>query len=262
MEGRRPPCHFGLEMQMIGSSYKKAFLGVLLFAVAAALAPTLFAQEGGGPSLGEKLIGIPGGAMGVITQCTIILTSVFMFGWTIECFVNVRRDKIVPPEVIGALQNYIDEGDLEGALQYCESAPNYLTRIVGASLNRVQFGAESVKDAAIAMTEAEQAKLEFHISPIALCASVGPLMGLFGTVTGMVMAFAKIENAPGGQVNPKLVAGGIALALLSTVLGLIIAIPGLSFYWYFKNKTQDIGTGIGLVADDLIETIAAYAAQQ
>ncbi|MCF6227607.1 MAG: MotA/TolQ/ExbB proton channel family protein [Planctomycetes bacterium] len=180
----------------------------------------------------------------------------------VECFVNVRRDKIVGPESIAALQNYIDEGDLESALQYCESAPNYLTRIVGAGLDRMRFGPESVKDAAIAMAEAEQGKLEYHISPIALCASVGPLMGLFGTVTGMVMAFAQIENAPGGQVNPKLVAGGIALALLSTVLGLLIAIPGLAFFWYFKNKVQSIGVDINLVVDEMVETIAAYAAQQ
>ncbi len=241
---------------------KQAFYGVLIFAVAAVLAPALFAQEGGSASLGEKILGIPSGALGIITQLTIILTSVFMFGWIIECFVNVRRDKIVPPEVIGALQNYIDEGDLEGALQYCESAPNYLTRVVGAGLNRMQFGPESVKDAAISMAEAEQGKVEFHVSPIALCASVGPLMGLFGTVTGMVQAFTQIENAPGGQVNPKMVAGGISLALLSTVCGLVIAIPGLSFYWFFKNKVQAIGTSITLVADDMIETIAAYAGQQ
>jgi biopolymer transport protein ExbB len=243
---------------------KKAVSGVLVFAVMAALAPVLFAQDdgtGGGYSLGAKLLGIPSGAFGIITQVIIILTSVFMFGWVIECFVNVRRDKIVAPEVIGALQNYIDEGDLEGALQYCESAPNYLTRTVGAALNRVSFGGDSVRDAASAMMDAEQGKLEFHISPIALCASVGPLMGLFGTVTGMVMAFDQIEQAPGGQVNPKMVAGGISLALLSTVVGLCIAIPGLIFFWFFKNKVANMGISIGLVADDMVESIAAYAAQ-
>jgi biopolymer transport protein ExbB len=241
---------------------KKALFAVLIFAIGAVVAPAVFAQDEGTHSLGEKILGIPGGAFGIMTQLAIILVSVFMFGWVIECFVNVRRDKIVPPEVIGALQNYIDEGDLEGALQYCESAPNYLTRIVGAGLNRMQYGPESVKDAAIAMAEAEQGKLEFHVSPIALCASVGPLMGLFGTVSGMVMAFAKIETAAGGQVNPKQVAGGIALALLSTILGLLIAIPGLAFFWYFKNKVQNIGTSVSLVADDMIETVAAYAGQQ
>jgi biopolymer transport protein ExbB len=63
-------------------------------------------------------------------------------------------------------------------------------------------------------------------------------------------------------VNPKMVAGGIALALLSTVIGLIIAIPGLIFYWFFKNKVSSIGVSVNLVADDMIETVSAYAAQQ
>lgn len=249
---------------MNSEMFKKAAKGVFIFAVAAVLAPALFAQDDGGQSysLGAKLLGIPSGALGIITQLVIILTSVFMFGWIIECFVNVKRDKIVPPEVIGALQNYIDEGDLEGALQYCESAPNYLTRTIGAALNRVSYGPSSVKDAAGAMLDAEQGKVEFHISPIALCAAVGPLMGLFGTVTGMVQSFDQIENAPGGQVNPKMVAGGISLALLSTVVGLCIAIPGLTFFWFFKNKVANIGTSIALVADDMVETISAYAAQQ
>lgn len=249
---------------MNSKGWKQAVSGVLIFAAMAALAPVLLAQDDAGQSysLGAKLLGIPSGAFGITTQIIIILTSVFMFGWTIECFVNVRKDKIVPPEVFGALQNYIDEGDLEGALQYCESAPNYLTRTVGAALNRVSYGPDSVRDAASAMMDAEQGKLEFHISPIALAAANGPLQGLFGTVTGMVMSFDQIENAPGGQVNPKMVAGGISLALLSTVVGLVIAIPGLIFFWYFKNKVANIGTSLALVADDMVEAIAAYAGQQ
>lgn len=249
---------------MNSSTLKKTVLFVAIFAIGAVLAPDLFAQEAEAPSysLGEKILGIPSGAFGIITQVIIILMSVFMFGWVIECFINVKREKIVAPETMGALQNYIDEGDLEGALQYCESAPNYLTRTVGAALNRVQFGPASVKEAAGNMMAAEQGKLEFHISPIALCATTGPLMGLFGTVSGMVQSFEQIENAPGGQVNPKMVAGGISLALLSTVLGLIIAMPGLVFFWHFKNKVANIGTQLSLVADEMVESIAAYAAQQ
>ncbi|MCC6465641.1 MAG: MotA/TolQ/ExbB proton channel family protein [Planctomycetes bacterium] len=243
---------------------KMAVVGVGLFALAAVLAPELLAQaaEERTYSLGEKILGIPSGWFGILSQAIILLLSVFMFGWTIECFINVKREKLVPPETIAALQNYIDEGDLEGALQYCESAPNYLTRVIGAGLNRMQYGAESVKDAMGNQTGVEQGRVEFHISPIALCTTVGPLMGLFGTVTGMVQAFGEIENAPGGQVNPKMVAGGIALALLSTVIGLIIAIPGVFFFWYFKAKVGDIGTQLGLVIDDMSEAIAGYAAQQ
>jgi len=81
-------------------------------------------------------------------------------------------------------------------------------------------------------------------------------------VTGMVDTFATIENAPGGQVNPKMVSGGIALALLSTVVGLCIAIPGIVAYWYFKNKANDIVNSVALVVDEMLTTISGYAAQQ
>lgn len=116
--------------------HKNALLTIVAFGFAAVLAPALFAEDPPSYSLGEKLLGIPSGWFGILTQSLIILTSIFLFGWIIECFVNVRRDKLVAPETIAALQNYIDEGDLEGALQYCESAPNMLTRTIGAGLEQ------------------------------------------------------------------------------------------------------------------------------
>lgn len=242
--------------------HKHALFVIAAFGLASAFAPALLAEEMPSYSLGEKLLGIPSGWFGILTQSMILLTSIFLFGWIIECFVNVRRDKLVAPECIAALQNYIDEGDLEGALQYCEATPNMLTRSIAAALNKVSAGPDAAKDAASFQFGIEAEKLDRHLGPISVCVAIGPMMGLFGTVTGMVMAFGQIENAPGGQVNPKMVAGGIALALLSTVLGLIIAIPGLTFYWYFKNKVANIGTSINLVADDMVETISAYAGQQ
>src|SRR5688572_11073339 len=123
--------------------HKNALMTIAFFALAAALAPALFAEDPPSYSLGEKILGIPSGWFGITTQVIIILTSIFLFGWIIECFVNLRREKLVAPESIAALQNYIDEGDLEGALQYCESAPNMLTRTIGAGLNKVQSGPDA-----------------------------------------------------------------------------------------------------------------------
>lgn len=244
--------------------WKFTIFAVALFSIGAVVAPELLAQDAGQKSysLGEKILGIPSGAFGIMTQLLLILTSVFMFGWVIECFVNVRRDKIVPPETIGALQNYIEQGDLEGALQYCEASPNFLTRVIAASLNKMQYGPTKVEEAALNAMGDETGKLDYHIAPISLCVACGPMLGLFGTVTGMVQAFEQIENAPGGQVNPKMVAGGIALALLSTVIGLTIAIPGIVFFWVFKNKVLNISASVGAVAEDMVLQIAKYSEQQ
>lgn len=246
------------------SAWKRALFVVLIFAIGAALAPGLFAQaleDNTGYSLGEKILGVPSGTFGVCVQSVLLLTSVGTFGWAIECFVNIRREKLAPPAVISTLQTYIDDGDLEGALQFCEANPGYLTRTIGAALNRVSYGPQSVKDAAHATFSVEQGKLEVHISFLGLFASTGTLQGLFGTVAGMVVSFAEIENAPGGQINPKAVAGGISLALLATCVGLVIAIPALCFYTFFKNRITNIGATTGLLVDDMVETIAEYSAQ-
>ncbi|GIK53700.1 MAG: hypothetical protein BroJett014_26730 [Planctomycetota bacterium] len=242
--------------------HKHALFVIAAFGLASAFAPALLAEEMPSYSLGEKLLGIPSGWFGILTQSMILLTSIFLFGWIIECFVNVRRDKLVAPECIAALQNYIDEGDLEGALQYCEATPNMLTRSIAAALNKVSAGPDAAKDAASFQFGIEAEKLDRHLGPISVCVAIGPMMGLFGTVTGMVDTFATIENAPGGQVNPKMVSGGIALALLSTVVGLCIAIPGIVAYWYFKNKANDIVNSVALVVDEMLTTISGYAAQQ
>ena len=78
-------------------------------------------------------------------------------------------------------------------------------------------------------------------------------MGLFGTVWGMVGAFAKISSAGAGGVNPSDFAGTISLALMTTVLGLVVAIPTTAFYALFRNKVAMMGLEIGTITEDLFE---------
>jgi len=210
-------------------------------------------------SLLAKILGIDSGAFGIILQVIIILASVFMLGWAIECFINVRKDKIVPPEVIGQLQAYIDEGNLEGALQFCEAAPNILTRTIGAALNRTNSGTDIMGAAAEQQLAVEAGKLNTHISPLSLVTALGPMLGLFGTVAGMVMAFDTMA-AKGSSMSPSDVAGSIGLALMSTVMGLIVAIPGMTFFWLFSNRVTGIVDDVGLVVDDMMDRIRLLVA--
>ncbi len=230
-----------------------------VFGFAALMAgQTLFAQAA--PSLAEKVLGLNSGPMGIMIQVTIILLSIFMLGWAIECFVNVRRDKKVPPEVISALQGYIDEGDLEGALQFCESSPNIMTRIIGAPLSRMHSGWDAMQQAADNQFSVENSKLNAHISPLSLIAAIGPMMGLFGTVSGMVGAFDQMSTA-GEDMSPAAVAGDIGLALMSTVMGLVVAIPGMFFFWFFNNRVTQIMDDVGLVTDEMMDTLHGYVQQ-
>ncbi len=233
---------------------------VAVGALALAFGPELAAQEGTG-SLLEKILGIKAGLFGITIQVTILLTSVFMVGWTIECFINIRKDKLVPPEVIGQLQAYIDEGNLEGAMQFCEAAPNILTRTIGAPLSRMQSGVDVMNQAAEQQLSVEAGKLNAHISPLSLVSALGPMMGLFGTVSGMVGAF-DVMAEKGASLSPSDVASQIGLALMSTVMGLVVAIPGMIFFWLFSNRVVGIIDDIGLVVDDMMDRLRGYATGQ
>jgi len=235
----------------------KSYRNLGLWAFAAIAAVMIGADQAHAGNLLEKIIGIEAGAFGIVIQMTIILTSMFMLGWSIECFVNVTRDKIIAPEVVAALQGYVEEGDLEGALQYCEAAPNPITRIVAAPLSRMHSGWDSMKDAVEQQIVVEEGKLISHISPLSLVAALGPMMGLFGTVSGMVGAFDKMAVA-GDSMSPMLVAGSIGLALMSTVMGLLVAIPGMVSFWFFSNRVTRITDEINMVTDEIMDTLRGY----
>lgn len=243
----------GFRLSLLPALVLTAFAGLMF--CDAAFAQTAARET----SLLSKILGIQAGAFGIILQVIIILASVFMLGWAIECFINVRKDKIVPPEVIGQLQAYIDEGNLEGALQFCEAAPNILTRTIGAALNRTNSGTDIMSAAAEQQLAVEAGKLNTHISPLSLVTALGPMLGLFGTVAGMVLAFDTMA-AKGSSMSPSDVAGSIGLALMSTVMGLIVAIPGMTFFWLFSNRVMGIVDDVGLVVDDMMDRIRMLVA--
>ena len=182
----------------------------------------------------------------------IIAMSIAMVGLVIEHFINIKRDKIIPPEIIQELEVYFDEEDYEGALQFCEATPGFVTNILAASLPRMSQGFESMKDAAQEIGEEEAVNLQLKISFLSLIATLGPMLGLFGTVTGMVGAFNVIATKTGGA-NPQDLADGISQALMTTVEGLTVAIPSMGFYFFFKNRVTKLILEAGVIASEFID---------
>lgn len=182
----------------------------------------------------------------------IILINIFVVGLVIEHFINVRKDKIIPQEVVNELEILFDEEDYEGALQFCESNPGFVTNIMAAALPRMSNGFDAMMYMATQFGEEEACKLQLKISYLSLCGAIGPLLGLFGTVTGMVDAFGIIASKPGGA-NPQDLAEGIMEALMTTVEGLIVAIPAVFFFFIFKNKVTRILLEAGIMVAELLD---------
>lgn len=222
---------------------------VVIFSLVATAGIAMADDEGSSKkerTLGDNIMAsMPVGAV-------IILVSIAMMGLVIEHFVSIRRDKVIPPEVVSELEILFDDEDYEGALQFCETTPGFVTNVVGAALPRMSQGYDAMASAMQQVGEEEAVKLQLKVSFLSLIAALGPMLGLFGTVTGMVSAFNMIATKTGGA-NPQDLADGISQALMTTVMGLMVGMPSTAFYFFFKNRVTKLVLEAGVICSELID---------
>jgi len=220
-------------------------IALVLFAAVVLATPAFAEDEGGG--LFSDIIS-KGGAIGIV----IIILSVATLALIIEFAVNVRRDKICPPELVDELEALLEEEEYQEALELCESEPNFLTNSLAAGLPRLNEGYTKVQEALEAQAGIEAVKLQQKVSWMLFLSNVAPMLGLFGTVSGMITAFNEIVRL-GAKVTPKDLAGGISSALVTTFLGLLVAIPALGAYQIFRNKATRISIDFAGILEDMTE---------
>ncbi len=154
-------------------------------------------------------------------------------------------------EKIGEL---LSRGKVLDAISSCEEYNLPLSRVIKAGLLNHDRDVEIVKEAMETQLEEEIPLMERHLGILATLSAVSPLLGLLGTVSGMVKIFSTIE-AGGGMVDPGSLAGGIWEALLTTVFGLMIAIPSLIAYNYFQSRMRSLLREIRLAMKKLIKIL-------
>jgi len=182
----------------------------------------------------------------------IVFLSFVGLALIIEHAVNIKRDKIVPPQLIDEIEGMFENEEYQEALELCESEPNFLTNILAAALPKINQGFETMKSAMADVAEEEAIKLQQKISYLSLVGNVSPMLGLFGTVTGMISAFQTIARV-GAAVTPADLADGIAVALVTTFQGLLVAIPCTIAYFIFRNKVVRVVLEINAIADEFVE---------
>lgn len=180
----------------------------------------------------------------------IVGVSVWTLAMIIEMFVSMRRDKMVPPELIDELEALLEEDEFQEALELCESQPNFVTNCLASALPRLNEGWGEMKAAMEATAGVEGMKLQQKVGWLLFLSNLAPLLGLFGTVVGMIIAFKEIV-ALGAKVTPTDLAAGISAALITTFLGLVAGMPALFFYQFFRNRATRIIVDFGGVLEDM-----------
>jgi biopolymer transport protein ExbB len=182
----------------------------------------------------------------------IVVMSIISVALIIENFINIKRDKLAPPGTIDELEALFDANEFQEAMELCENENNYLCRVVSSGLSKLGHPFETIQTAVREMEEEEAVKLFQKVGWLSLMTATAPMMGLFGTVTGMFVTFGEIARA-GGSVSPAVLAYGIKMALVTTIFGLTVAIPVGMFYFILRNRVVKITIEVNAIAEDFFE---------
>jgi biopolymer transport protein ExbB len=184
------------------------------------------------------------------------LLSISGFGLIIYNFMAVKPGPILAKEALDQVDTALGNLDIEKAKSICEENPAPATNIVAAGLARVDvndFNPEQVKEAVEEASAEELSGPFILINYLSVIGSLSPMVGLLGTVSGMVKAFNVIEAEGAGSAQA--LAGNISEALITTATGMIIGIPAMFFFFFFKNRYGKITSRIGRMVGDLQFTL-------
>ena len=184
------------------------------------------------------------------------LLSIGMVGLIVYNALAVQSDQILQPKLVPEIDQALEKLDIEQAKTLCESNPGPLTNIIQAGLSRTDLSNYDLEQVKEAMEEASAEELSgpyLLINYLSIIAALSPMVGLLGTVSGMVKAFNVIKTEGAGSAQE--LAGNISEALITTASGMIIGIPAMFFFFFFKNKYGKITSRIARIIGDLQFTL-------
>ncbi|MEP2776971.1 MAG: MotA/TolQ/ExbB proton channel family protein [Luteolibacter sp.] len=217
--------------------------------------PQLFAQEKKATLLDQWVL--DGGP----TMIFIGVAIVAFIALAVYNFMNLTKAKFCPSDLQAALMEHMTECRVRSAIELAASHPSYLGRMVAYSFPNIDatqpetLGRDQVEDAIADFTNNEARKNMQWINYISLIAQASPMLGLTGTVIGMVNAFATLKTA--GAADPSQLAGDISVALLTTLWGLFNAIPCILVYFILKNKYNALVAESSHVAEEMLNAAIA-----
>jgi biopolymer transport protein ExbB len=167
----------------------------------------------------------------------ILACSVFALAIILERAINLRKGKIISASFIEEIKKYWYRRETERAIQACKENNISFSRLLRAGLMRFGHGIDAVEKAIEGAGQHEAAVLRRNLMLLGFLANIAPMLGLLGTVLGLTRSFDVIARF-GMAGNPGAVAAGVAEALITTVFGLMVGIPTLAAYYYFKRKVE------------------------
>lgn len=195
------------------------------------------------------------GAVGVALWLALLATSLAGIYLIIDSFVKIRATKIMPEDLVHRVREAMEQGDLVKAMDHCQQEPGVMANILMAGFSNVEEGFDVIQDSINAVADLESEKLLQKVTYLSVVSNLAPMLGLMGTVQGMIFAFATLATQQAGAAQQTMLAMNISQALYTTMAGLSVAVPAVAFYYYFRNKANDIILNMVITTIDLIKAL-------
>lgn len=190
-------------------------------------------------------------ALGIRYTVAFLFLSFVFVALIVMNFLSIRRQSIVPPELIANFDNLLNEKRYQEAYDLAKNDESFLGKVLAAGLAKLQDGYPQAIEAMQEVGEDETMKLEHKLNYIALIGTISPMVGLLGTVDGMVAAFQVIASSD-TTPKPSQLAEGISMALITTLVGLWLAIPAIAIFGIFRNFLSRLVLEVGIHSERLM----------
>ncbi len=220
--------------------------------------PNNAAGAGTSPDAPQSLLMLAIRASGPIGGFLLLL-SIYFTALVIRLFMELRVSEAVPTALVERLEAAIAEKKFQDAYDACKDNDSYLARLVRVGIANLPNGRQEAKEAMMEASDEIVTSLEMKISYLAIIGTLGPMIGLVGTIAGMIDSFKEIAIAGGAQPRPEKVAMGISMALFITLEGVSLSVPAIFFFAFFRNRIAQMTMEATRVADRTINSLVAAA---
>lgn len=190
-------------------------------------------------------------ALGIRYTIAFLALSFAFVALFIMNLLALRRDSFAPAALVDTFEQCLNEKKWQEAYDYAKGDTSFLGQMLAAGLEKLQVGYPQAIEAMQEVGEEENMKAEHRLSYLALIGTIAPMVGLLGTVDGMIASFQKIAQSD-ITPKPKELAEGIATALVTTLAGLLIAIPAIGAFNIMKNRMAALVLESGILAERLM----------
>jgi biopolymer transport protein ExbB len=180
----------------------------------------------------------------------LFLVSIGLVTLIVLLAMDLRMGVAVPPAFVDDFTDLVNKRQFKQSFELCKNDSSFLARVMTAGMGRLQYGIEDAREATFNMVESVRAGKDQLINYLGTIGTLGPMLGLVGTVFGMILSF--MELSKGGTPDPKELAKGISHALVVTLLGIAIAVPAIFCHAFFRNRLTRISMDTSNLADDLL----------